>query len=80
MTLSLPLPVKTERSIECFLHPLARAGEHVALRSIAVTVPIVGTVLELKKAVESVCGISHERLCVREIFNSKFDCMCAGIR
>ena len=72
MTLSLPIPVRTTRDIELYVHPMPAPDRPVELLRCKVTVPIRGSFLDLKMAVEKLCGIPTSRMCVRETLYSKF--------
>jgi len=67
--LSLPLPVKKERTLVVTLVPLDSLKKPVKVK---VTVPKMGTTRDLVNAVASLTGAQPEKLVVTDVFTSKF--------
>jgi len=67
--LSLPLPVKKERLMEVIWVPLPTDLKPLQLK---VTVPNVGTIKDLCKALSAHVGVSHDRMVVTDVYNRRF--------
>ena len=67
--LSLPMPVKKERSIDLYLARLNPEQKTVRYR---VIVPKLGTIQDLIEALSRLCGISGDNLIVADVHQHRF--------
>lgn len=67
--LSLPMPVKKERSIDIYL---ARLDPELKAVRYRVIVPKSGTIQDLTEALSKLCGIPAERMIVADVHQHKF--------
>uniref|UniRef100_A0A7N9AVC8 Ubiquitin carboxyl-terminal hydrolase n=1 Tax=Mastacembelus armatus TaxID=205130 RepID=A0A7N9AVC8_9TELE len=67
--LTLPLPMKKDRTMEVFL---VRSDPHSRPTQYRVVVPKMGAVADLCSAVSKLCGISPENMVVTDVYNHRF--------
>ncbi|KAF3689814.1 Ubiquitin carboxyl-terminal hydrolase 4 [Channa argus] len=67
--LTLPLPMKKDRTMEVFL---VRTDPHFRPTQYRVVVPKMGTVTDLCSALSKLCGIPPENMVVADVYNHRF--------
>ena len=72
MYLSVALPVKDARDITLLFHPMrSHSDDPISILRFKVTVPVAGTIEDLKKAAQPVVLVDPSRVIVREIYINK---------
>ena len=70
--MTLSLPIKAIRELDVVLFPIASGSNSGVGTKYRLTLPLFGTVLDLKKALQPMCGIEVGRMGVWEMFQFKF--------
>ena len=70
---TLSLPIKAVRDIVVHFHSRATGGVRPVLRKYRLTLPMFGSILDLKKALSHFVGVDPSVMCVRETLYSKYD-------